>query len=99
MLGWIGLYSYRAGSYNPRKENPIEEGMEAGMKWCGCTWFSEMGGCQNYGPILGPYYNTGPNTGPNLGDPKRGPPRHGILLASTGKEPKFRDLGTAARSH
>ena len=26
-----------------------------------------MGNCQNYGPFLGPYYNTGPN----LGDPKR----------------------------
>ena len=26
-----------------------------------------MGDCQNYGPSLGPYYNTGPN----LGDPKR----------------------------
>ena len=31
----------------------------------------EMGDCQNYGPFLGPYYNTGPNTGPFLGDPKR----------------------------
>ena len=30
-----------------------------------------MGDCQNYGPFLGPYYNTGPNTGPHLGDPKR----------------------------
>ena len=30
-----------------------------------------MGNCQNYGPFLGPYYNTGPKTGPNLGDPKR----------------------------
>ena len=30
-----------------------------------------MGDCQNYGPFLGPSYNTGPNTGPNLGDPKR----------------------------
>ena len=30
-----------------------------------------MGHCQNYGPLLGPYYNTGPNTGPNLRDPKR----------------------------
>ena len=34
-----------------------------------------MGDCQNYGPFLGPYYNTGPDTGPdtgpNLGDPKR----------------------------
>ena len=30
-----------------------------------------MGNCQNYGPFLGPHYNTGPNTGPNLGDPKR----------------------------
>ena len=30
-----------------------------------------MGDCQNYGPFLGLYYNTGPNTGPNLGDPKR----------------------------
>ena len=30
-----------------------------------------MGDCQNYGPFLGPDYNTGPNTGPNLGDPKR----------------------------
>ena len=30
-----------------------------------------MGDCQNYGPFLGPYHNTGPNTGPNLGDPKR----------------------------
>ena len=40
------------------------------------TWLSDlgklyMGGCQNYGPFLGPCYNTGPNTGPNLGDPKR----------------------------
>ena len=26
-----------------------------------------MGDCQNYGPCLGPYYNTGAN----LGDPKR----------------------------
>ena len=26
-----------------------------------------MGDFQNYGPFLGPYYNTGPN----LGDPKR----------------------------
>ena len=26
-----------------------------------------VGGCQNYGPFLGPYYNTRPN----LGDPKR----------------------------
>ena len=25
-----------------------------------------MGDCQNYGPFLGPYYNTGPS----LGDPK-----------------------------
>ena len=30
-----------------------------------------MGNCQNYGPFLGPYYNTGPSTGPTLGDPKR----------------------------
>ena len=30
-----------------------------------------MGGCQNYGPFLGPYNITGLNTGPNLGDPKR----------------------------
>ena len=30
-----------------------------------------MGDCQNYGPILGPYYHTGPGTGPNLRDPKR----------------------------
>ena len=29
-----------------------------------------MGGCQNYGPFLGPYYTTGLNTGLNLGDPK-----------------------------
>ena len=26
-----------------------------------------MGDCQNYGPLLGPLYNTGPN----IGDPKR----------------------------
>ena len=32
-----------------------------------------MGDCQNYGPFLGPHYNTGPNTGPNLGEPKKGP--------------------------
>ena len=30
-----------------------------------------MGDCQNYGPFLGPYYNTGPNAGPYLGDPKK----------------------------
>ena len=29
-----------------------------------------MGGCQNYGPFLGPCSNTGPNTGPNLGTQK-----------------------------
>ena len=28
-----------------------------------------MGDCENYGPCLGPHYNT--TTGPNLGDPKR----------------------------
>ena len=33
--------------------------------------FRYMEDCQNYGPFLGPYYNTGPHTGPNLGDPKR----------------------------
>ena len=43
-----------------------------------CTWLLgrsfknayigvHMGDCQNYGPFLGLYYNTGPN----LGDPKR----------------------------
>ena len=32
---------------------------------------AHMGNCQNYGPFLGPYYNTGSYTGPNLGDPKR----------------------------
>ena len=32
---------------------------------------NDVGDCQNYGPFLGPYYNTGPNTGSNLGDPKR----------------------------
>ena len=30
-----------------------------------------IGDCQNYGPFLGLYCNTGLNTGPNLGDPKR----------------------------
>ena len=44
-----------------------------------------MGDCQNYGPLLGPYYNTGPNTGPDLGDPKRdhnfdSPPYYVALL-------------------
>ena len=43
-----------------------------------------MGDDQNYGPFLGPYYNTGPNAGPNLGDPKRDhnfddPPYRGLL--------------------
>ena len=42
-----------------------------------------MGDCQNYGPVLGPYSNTGPNTGPNLRDPKRDHnfdnPPHGCL--------------------
>ena len=33
--------------------------------------YLHVGDCQNYGPFLGSYYNTGPNTGPNLGDPKR----------------------------
>ena len=35
-----------------------------------CSDLSHVGDCQNYGPFLGPYYNTGPNQGPNLGDPK-----------------------------
>ena len=34
-------------------------------------WMKELlhhlGNCQNYGPFLGPYFDTGPN----LGDPKR----------------------------
>ena len=29
--------------------------------------YNQMGDCKNYGPFVGPYYNTGPN----LGDPKR----------------------------
>ena len=29
-----------------------------------------IGDCQNYGPFLGPYYNTGPN---KIGGPKKGP--------------------------
>ena len=29
-----------------------------------------MGSCQNYGPVLGPYYNTAPT---KLGYPKRDP--------------------------
>ena len=33
----------------------------------GYKYHEHMGDCQNYGPFLGPYYNTGPN----LGDPKR----------------------------
>ena len=33
----------------------------------GCSSYGYMGDGQNYGPFLGPYYNTGPN----LGDPKR----------------------------
>ena len=38
----------------------------------GCQALSRsMGDCQNYGPFVDPYYNTGPNTGPTLGDPKR----------------------------
>ena len=31
------------------------------------TIMGYMGDCQNYGPFLGPYFNTGPN----VGDPKR----------------------------
>ena len=38
---------------------------------CDASTPLNMGDCQNYGPFLGPYYNTGPNTEPNLGDPKR----------------------------
>ena len=34
-----------------------------------------MGGCQNYGPFLGPYYNTAPNI---WGTPKRA-----IILTTT----------------
>ena len=36
-----------------------------------CDRKVHMGDCQNYGPFLRLYYNTGPNTGPNLGDPTR----------------------------
>ena len=36
-----------------------------------CIPSNHVGDCQNCGPFLGPYYNTGPYTGPNLGDPKR----------------------------
>ena len=39
-----------------------------------------MGDCQDYGPFLGPYYNTGPN----LGDPKGD---HNF------DNPPYRDLG------
>ena len=44
-----------------------------------------MGDCQNYRPLLGPYYNTGPN----LGDPKKdhnfdNPPGIMCILGSVG---------------
>ena len=32
----------------------------------GVGWLRYVGDSQNYGPFLGPYYNTGPS----LGDPK-----------------------------
>ena len=28
----------------------------------GLYMYIHMGGCQNYGPFLGPYYSTAPNT-------------------------------------
>ena len=45
-----------------------------------------MGDCQNYGPFLGPYDNTGPSTGPNLGDPKRDHNFDNLPYGNNGKE-------------
>ena len=46
-----------------------------------------MGDCQNYGPLLGPYYNTGPN----LGDPKKDQnfdnPPCGLMLTQRAQDP------------
>ena len=30
------------------------------MCMCACIYICYMGGCQNYGPLLGPDYNTAP---------------------------------------
>ena len=49
-----------------------------------------VGDCQNYGPFLGPYYNTGPHTGPNLGDPK------GTIILTIPHVPSAVTSGTAA---
>ena len=61
-----------------------------------------MGDCQNYGPFLGPYDNTGPNTGPNLGDPKRdhnfdNPPDYGSYAGHEPVRPVGRSSAFASR--
>ena len=38
-----------------------------------------MGDCQNYGPFLGPYYNTGPNLGDLKRDHNFDNPPYGLL--------------------
>ena len=35
-------------------------GLRPGTSFLGVTVQDPMGGCQNYGPFLGPYYNTAP---------------------------------------
>ena len=50
----------------------------------------QWGDYQNYGPFLGPCYNTGPYTGPNLGDPKR---EHNFDNLPMVEEYHFRGLG------
>ena len=56
------------------------------MPWAAV--FHHVGDYQNYGPFLGPHYNTGPNTGPYLRDPKRdhnfdNPPCPGFSLVAS----------------
>ena len=55
---------------------------DAGLQVTYRVYRAYMGDCQNYGPFLGPYYNTGPNLGDSKKDHNFDDPPHGLLGCS-----------------
>ena len=51
---------------------------------------SYLGDCQNYGPLLGPYHNTGPNLGDPNGEHNFDNPPFEVPYTTTNLSPSSR---------
>ena len=63
------------------------------VSWGGSGY--HMGGCQNYGPFLAPYYDTAPNY--YLGYPKRDPNFDNYPCRTSGAFRELKGLGLGFR--